>query len=165
MGCARRMLRTDQTLGKERIGRFRSGGQMPPSPSLSPRIARSRRFGGRGDKWAGTLTQGGVLGFPPRACPGLNSVAPSELPRGSSGLVPLHFLKNLQFHSRSQASKAYVGMLVLGDGQFGRQSLVTESPTHTNQVSVRWLAGSTSSFYPQCWPATKSDRELGTRSR
>ena len=67
-----------------------------PSPSLSPRIARKQATRGERREIPGTLTQGGVLGFLPRACPGLNSVAPSGRVRGSSGLVPLHFLKNVQ---------------------------------------------------------------------
>ncbi len=66
-----------------------------PSPNLSPESPQGGRSEGRG-KIDWNADPGRHEGFVPLVCPGLLSDALTGLPRGSSGLLPLHFSRSIQ---------------------------------------------------------------------
>src|SRR6266508_4223024 len=72
------------------------GNPSPLSPDLSPRIAQGRRFGGRGEELAGTLTQGGARGSCPSLAPGYLLAPLQGFQDEAAASLPLHFLKNVQ---------------------------------------------------------------------
>jgi len=107
------MLRAEKCLENNETRDSPLGNKWPLLPTSPPESPKGGRFGGRGEEWVGTLTQGGARGDGgPELLPSLARATFSRL-QGfqdeAAASVPLHFLKNVQSPVRQLAAALHRG--------------------------------------------------------